>query len=69
MIQPDGTKEDIIEGLPSNGDHHNNRVVFGPDGKLYFGQGTATNSGVVGRDNGWVKEHPFFITIQLDGLL
>ncbi|MCZ2259528.1 PQQ-dependent sugar dehydrogenase [Sporosarcina sp. G11-34] len=60
IIQPDGTKKDIIEGLPSNGDHHNNRVVFGPDGKMYFGQGTATNSGVVGKDNSWVKEHPFF---------
>lgn len=60
IIQPDGTKRDIIEGLPSNGDHHNNRVVFGPDGKMYFGQGTATNSGVVGKDNSWVKEHPFF---------
>ena len=59
-IQPDGTKKDIIGGLPSNGDHHNNRVVFGPDGKMYFGQGTATNSGVVGKDNSWVKEHPFF---------
>ena len=60
IIQPDGTKKDIIEGLPSMGDHHNNRVVFGPDGKMYFGQGTATNSGVVGKDNGWVKQHPFF---------
>ncbi|HJF32940.1 MAG TPA: hypothetical protein K8V56_14355 [Sporosarcina psychrophila] len=60
MILPDGTKKDVIEGLPSNGDHHNNRVVFGPDGKMYFGQGTATNSGVVGKDNSWVKEHPFF---------
>ena len=60
IIQPNGMKTDIIEGLPSNGDHHNNRVVFGPDGKMYFGQGTATNSGVVGKDNDWVKEHPFF---------
>ena len=60
IIQSDGTKKDIIEGLPSNGDHHNNRVVFGPDGKMYFGQGTATNSGVVGTDNDWAKEYPFF---------
>lgn len=60
IVKPNGTKEDIIEGLPSNGDHHNNRVVFGTDGKMYFGQGTATNSGVVGKDNAWVPEHPFF---------
>ncbi len=61
IIKPDGSKADIISGLPSWGDHQNNRVVFGPDGKMYFGQGTATNSGVVGKDNeSWVKRHPFF---------
>lgn len=60
MIRPDGGKVDILSGLPSWGDHHNNRVVFGPDGKMYFGQGTATNSGVVGEDNGWVSDYPFF---------
>ena len=59
-VQPGGAKKNIVDGLPSNGDHHNNRVVFGPDGKMYFGQGTATNSGVVGKDNSWVTEHPFF---------
>ncbi|MFA5535786.1 MAG: PQQ-dependent sugar dehydrogenase [Bacillota bacterium] len=60
IVQPDGTKKDILEGLPSNGDHHNNRVVFGPDGKMYFGQGTATNTAVPGKDNSWIPEHPFF---------
>ena len=60
IIKPDRTKQDIISGLPSLGDHHNNQVIFGPDGKLYFGQGTATNSGVVGLDNSWVKQYPFF---------
>jgi glucose/arabinose dehydrogenase len=60
IIKPDGKKEDVLAGLPSWGDHHNNRVVFGPDGKMYFGQGTATNSGIVGEDNRWVKKYPFF---------
>ncbi|QGU95592.1 hypothetical protein GOM49_11250 [Clostridium bovifaecis] len=28
---------------------------------MYFGQGTATNSGIVGEDNkGWVENYPFF---------
>lgn len=36
VIKPDGTKENVLEGLPSWGDHHNNRVVFGTDGKMYF---------------------------------
>lgn len=52
---------DMVTGLPSRGDHHNNQITLGPDGMLYFGQGTATNSGVVGPDNakmGWLKKHP-----------
>ena len=60
VIKPDGTRQDIITGLPSNGDYGNSKVVFGPDGKLYFGQGSATNSGVVGLDNTWVFQHPYF---------
>lgn len=60
IVKPDGKKENIISGLPSFGDHHNNQVIFGQDGKMYFGQGTATNSGVVGLDNAWVKNHPYF---------
>src|SRR5438105_693642 len=37
--------------------------VVGPDGFVYFGQGTATNSGVVGPDDarfGWLYRHPNF---------
>lgn len=58
-----GRLQDIVTGLPSLGDHQNNQITAGPDGKLYFGQGTATNSGVVGPDNakmGWLKKHPEF---------
>lgn len=58
VINPNGARQDIISGLPSNGDFSNNRVELGNDGKIYFGQGTATNSGVVGLDNSWVLEHP-----------
>lgn len=58
VIDPDGTRQDIISGLPSNGDFSNNRVEFSDDEKIYFGQGAATNSGVVGVDNEWVSEHP-----------
>lgn len=60
VIKPDGSKVDILSGLPSFGDHHNNQVIFGQDGKMYFGQGTATNSGVVGPDNDWVTDYPLF---------
>jgi glucose/arabinose dehydrogenase len=54
----DGTRQNIITGLPSNGDYYNSRVVIGPDNKIYFGQGTVTNSGVVGPDNDWVTTNP-----------
>jgi len=52
---------DIVRGLPSFGDYQNNQLTAGPDGKLYLGQGTASNSGVVGADNfayGWLPRHP-----------
>lgn len=60
VIKSDGTRHDIISGLPSYGDFSNNQVTFSQDNKIYFGQGTATNSGVVGLDNEWIYEHPYF---------
>lgn len=36
----------IVDGLPSDGDHQTNRLKFGPDGFLYVGQGSSTDSGV-----------------------
>ncbi len=60
-IAPGGTLQDLVTGLPSGGDHHNNQLTVGPDGMIYFGQGTVTNSGVVGMDNfkmGWLAQHP-----------
>lgn len=62
-IDMDGKITPLVEGLPSLGDHHTNGPVVGADDKLYFGQGTATNSGIVGTDNaeyGWLKRHPEF---------
>lgn len=58
-----GTVTPIITGLPSLGDHQNNQLAFGDDGWVYFGQGTATNSMVVGPDNalfGWLPLYPDF---------
>lgn len=58
VLRKDGTRSNIITGLPSFGDFSNSRVAFGSDNKMYFGQGTATNSGVVGNDNLWVRDYP-----------
>lgn len=53
------SRQSVLTELPAWGDHHNNELTFGPDGRMYFPIGLATNSGVVGIDNsrpgfGWV---------------
>ncbi len=61
VITMDGKIATLVDGLPSMGDHHANRPVVGADGWVYFGVGTATNSGIVGPDNadfGWLNRFP-----------
>jgi len=56
-----GHIKDLIVGLPSMGDHHNNQIAIGSDGRFYFGQGTVTNTGIAGEDSytyGWLKTSP-----------
>ncbi len=60
VIKMDGSRYDIITGLPSYGDYSNSRVDFDNAGKIYFGVGTATNSGVVGNDNLWLTDNATF---------
>ena len=62
-ISGEGKVSSIADNLPTRGDHHTNGPVAGPDGWIYFGLGTATNSAVVGEDNlkfGWLKRYPDF---------
>ncbi len=73
MIDPNtGMVKDIITGLPANGDHPNIQIAFNPlDNRIYFGEGSATNSGVVGIDNyfeGWLKLSPNFHDIPAKNL-
>ena len=63
-----GRVKDLIVGLPSMGDHQNNQIAFGPDGRIYFGQGTVTNTGVAGEDSyayEWLKTSPCFMIFLL----
>ncbi|NLC12166.1 MAG: hypothetical protein GX767_07955 [Firmicutes bacterium] len=56
-------RRDLVKDLPSLGDHQNNDLLLAEDGTLYFGQGTATNAGVVGSDNfiyAWADRYPDF---------
>lgn len=65
-ITSDGEVDVLVDELPSLGDHHTNGPVVGDDGWIYFGQGTATNSGVVGEDSflfDWLPKHPDFADI------
>ncbi|HEX6988544.1 MAG TPA: glucose dehydrogenase [Bacillota bacterium] len=44
-------RETIVDGLRSGGDHGISQIAFGPNGRMYFGVGSATNAAVVGIDN------------------
>ena len=57
----DGNPTTIIAGLPAQGDYSVTDIAIDPRGRLFFGVGAATNSGVVGLDNwqaGWVRDYP-----------
>jgi glucose/arabinose dehydrogenase len=60
----DGKHTTIVGKLPAQGDYGMGDIaIHPPTGRLWFGVGAATNSGVVGLDNwaaGWVKNHPNF---------
>lgn len=51
-----GKVQDIITGLPT-GDFGASRLEV-KGGLIYFGQGTVTNSGIVGPDNVWLQKFP-----------
>jgi glucose/arabinose dehydrogenase len=71
-VTPDGGRSVLVSGLPTMGDHHTNGPAIGPDGSIYFGQGTATNSGVVGKDNlefGWLTRKPQFHDIPCEDIV
>ena len=55
-----GVRQDLLTGLPS-GDHYTGEIAFDDEGWVYLGNGTVTNSGVVGDDNfrfGWAADNP-----------
>lgn len=61
-VDMNGSVTPLVKGLPSLGDHHTDGPVV-RDGWVYFGQGTATNSAVVGIDSydfGWLERFPDF---------
>ena len=70
-ISPSGKIDTLITNLPGGGDHHTNGPVV-RDGFIYFSQGTATNSGVVGSDNaryGWLIRKPEFHDIPCQDIV
>lgn len=70
-VSPAGEMEALVGDLPGMGDHHTNGPVI-HNGYIYFGQGTATNSGVVGEDNadfGWLLRNPGFHDIPCEDIV
>jgi glucose/arabinose dehydrogenase len=57
-----GAVETVLGNIPTQGDHDVNHLLFDADGTLYFGIGSATNSGVVAADDPvnqkWLTKHP-----------
>lgn len=60
MLDHKGGWTTIVANLPAQGDHSVTDLAIDPRfGRLYFGVGSATNSGVAGLDNwGWIQDHP-----------
>ncbi|MCJ8165669.1 hypothetical protein MKJ04_12525 [Pontibacter sp. E15-1] len=59
-ISKDGKITTMVENLPRFGDHQTNGPAIGNDVYIYFGQGTTTNSAIVGKDNylmGWLAKN------------
>lgn len=70
-ITKEGTIIPLIADLPSIGDHHTNGPII-KDGYIYFGQGTATNSSVVGIDDaefGWLLRRKDFHDIPCKDII
>lgn len=57
----DGSHRTIVGDLPAQGDHSVTDIALAPNGRLFFGVGSATNAGVVGIDNlRWLRDHRTF---------
>ncbi|AKA68455.1 membrane protein [Clostridium scatologenes] len=49
---------EIVKDIPNYGDYKNS-IIKVRGNYLYISVGSATNSGVVGEDNKWIKENPY----------
>jgi len=58
-IRQNGIRQDILLGLPDNGDYWNSNVAFDSNGKIYLAIAVNTNSAVVGTDNYWIFDNPY----------
>lgn len=57
------SKTILIKDLPNYGDYKDSKVRVYND-QLYVTIGSATNSGVVGNDNPWLSDSPFFYDLS-----
>jgi len=73
-ITPEGKQTVLVDNLPTLGDFQTTGPAVADDGTVYFGEGAATNSGVVGPDNSaWITTFPQFhdipaMDVKLNGV-
>ncbi|MFD3156398.1 hypothetical protein ACFIJ5_05985 [Haloimpatiens sp. FM7330] len=53
----------LINNIPNFGDYKNSKIKR-KDNYLYITIGSSTNSGIVGKDNEWIKEKPYNFDIS-----
>lgn len=54
----EGKRSELMKDIPNYGDYDGGSILIN-NGMLYLSIGAATNSGVVGEDNGWKDKYPF----------
>jgi glucose/arabinose dehydrogenase len=61
------SRDDIVTGLPSDGENGNQQPAIGPDGRIYFGQGARTNAGVPGPGPADEPRNGAILRVRADG--
>ncbi|SKA72857.1 Glucose / Sorbosone dehydrogenase [Clostridium sp. USBA 49] len=56
-------KKILVDNLPNYGDYKDSIIKINGN-EIFVSIGAATNSGVVGTDNVWIKENPFYCDIS-----
>ncbi|MHB0912453.1 MAG: PQQ-dependent sugar dehydrogenase [Armatimonadota bacterium] len=62
-LAEDGTRLALLDGLPGGGDNPPSAITAAHSERLYFGQGTRTNSGVVDLESEWANIYTYLCDV------